>query len=307
MKRRSLFVLMLALLGAYLATGFYQVRPGQRAVVRRCGAVLPEPAGPGLHLGLPWGIDRVDRVAVDEQRELAVGYTEVGGPDDGKLPVGQLLTGDNNLLNLRLTVYYRVDPIHVVKFVLNQDRVDGLLRAVAEEAMVSAAAGRRIDPILMGQARDLEMALRSDLARRLASYPVGVTIEQVNLNFAQPPSDLIETFREVNRARTRREIMEREAMGLKSTEISLAKLNAESLRASGTAIARAKRTEATAQAERFLTLLRSLPTHAGERQQALFSLYVSKLQDVLSKMQIRVVNGDRVDQFIILPNSSRDR
>ena len=69
MKRRTLLVVLVSLVVlalAYAATGLYQVLPGEAAVVRRFGRVLPERPEPGLHLGLPWGMDRVDRVAVDQ-------------------------------------------------------------------------------------------------------------------------------------------------------------------------------------------------------------------------------------------------
>jgi membrane protease subunit HflK len=307
MKRRTILALAALVLVAYLATGFYQVRPGQRAVVRRCGALLDQPRGPGLHCGLPWGIDRVDLVAVDQQRELTVGYQEAAGPDPDNLPVGQMLTGDNHLINIRLTVYYRVNPEQAAEFVMNEDRLPKLLARLAEEAALSAVAGRRIDPILLGQARDLEESLRWRLVQRLADYPLGVVVEQVNLNFAQPPADLVETFREVNRARTRRDILEREALGLRSTEVSLARLDAEGTRAAGAASALAKKTQAQAEAERFLALLHSLPTHPPARQQTLLTLYLGKMQEVLRKLQIRTVSGDGIEQYIILPGSGRDR
>ena len=79
MKRRTLLLLGVTLAAAllgYAATGLYQVLPGEAAVVRRFGRVLPERPEPGLHLGLPWGMDRVDRVAVDQLRRVVVGYQE---------------------------------------------------------------------------------------------------------------------------------------------------------------------------------------------------------------------------------------
>src|SRR5262249_6232486 len=77
MKRRVLlFAGGLLLLLAYLATGLTEVRPGERAVIRRFGRVLEETPGPGLWIGLPWGMDRVDRVSVDSVRRVVVGYRE---------------------------------------------------------------------------------------------------------------------------------------------------------------------------------------------------------------------------------------
>ena len=92
--RKPLYALF-ALIALYLLTGVVQVRRGERAVVRRVGRVLDVPLEPGLSVGLPWGMDRVDRVEVDFMRSVTVGYAEEGNGD--AMPVGQLLTGDHNL------------------------------------------------------------------------------------------------------------------------------------------------------------------------------------------------------------------
>src|SRR5439155_5285971 len=98
---------LLALLAlAYLATGIYQVGPEERAVVRRFGKVVARP-GPGLGVGLPWGIDRVDRVPVRTVRQVRAGYDpEAAG--EGSAPVGQMHTGDQNLVNVQLVVDYAI-------------------------------------------------------------------------------------------------------------------------------------------------------------------------------------------------------
>ena len=58
------------LLSAYLLSGLTIVQPDEVGVVRRFGAVLHEPWEPGLHWGLPWGIDRVDRIKPNQTRHL---------------------------------------------------------------------------------------------------------------------------------------------------------------------------------------------------------------------------------------------
>src|SRR5262249_57024473 len=88
---------------AYLASGWVAVAPGEAAVVRRLGRVLPSPWGPGLHLGWPLGGDRVGRVRTEEVRRLTVGLA--GAPGAGSEPgAGEFLTGDLNLLRSEATV-----------------------------------------------------------------------------------------------------------------------------------------------------------------------------------------------------------
>src|SRR5262249_29070147 len=129
--RYILLVAVVVPLIAYLMTGLVQVQPGERAVVRRFGQVLPEKPGPGLWIGLPWGMDRVDRVSIDEVRRVEVGYQP--SQDDGiSTPPGQLLTGDHNLVNIRVVLRYRVGDKddQLEQFVLHRDRADILIAHV---------------------------------------------------------------------------------------------------------------------------------------------------------------------------------
>src|SRR5437868_9438100 len=99
---RVRYLLLFALL-AYLATGLAQVRPEERAVVRRFGKVVARP-GPGLWIGLPWGIDRVDRVPVRTVRQIKAGWVPETAPDAPGTPPGQFLTGDQNLVQVQLVL-----------------------------------------------------------------------------------------------------------------------------------------------------------------------------------------------------------
>src|SRR3954468_14021588 len=117
-----------ALLG-YLLTGVVQVRPGELAVVRRFGRVLDEKPVSGLWVGLPWGMDRVDRVEVDSVRSLEVGYDPESEERDA--PPVQVQTGDDNIVNIRLTLNYKVVPDEVADFVLQGERVPAVLARLA--------------------------------------------------------------------------------------------------------------------------------------------------------------------------------
>src|SRR5215471_11419711 len=93
--------LILIAVAIYLLTGIAQVRPEERAVVRRFGQVVARP-GPGLWIGFPWGIDRVDRVPIHTTQQLTVGYNPDTWSDVAGTPAGQLITGDHNLVNVQL-------------------------------------------------------------------------------------------------------------------------------------------------------------------------------------------------------------
>src|SRR5437763_17091986 len=71
MPARRVLLIGLAL---WLLTGVYMVRVDEQAVVRRLGGVVADHVPPGLHVGFPWGIDRVDRLKVREQKRLNIGF-----------------------------------------------------------------------------------------------------------------------------------------------------------------------------------------------------------------------------------------
>src|SRR5947208_1368877 len=139
--RRVLGLVLLAGLVGYGLTGVVQVRPGERAVVRRFGRVLTHSPDPGLWVGLPWGMDRVDRVVVDQMRSVTVGYID----DQEARPVGQLLTGDHNLVNVKVVLFYKVRPEEAADFVTHADRVDALLTRAVEAKTAGWVGGHTVD------------------------------------------------------------------------------------------------------------------------------------------------------------------
>src|SRR5690349_7615290 len=185
------------LLVSYLLTGLTQVRPGERAVVRRFGRVVDTP-GPGLWVGLPWGMDRVDRVAVDEVRRLSVGYRP--GEDEGvAAPAGQLLTGDHNLVNLQLSLHYTVRDDQFEDYYLQADRAEELLARAAESVLAECVAGQTVDELLIQGKTTLPGQLIEALEGRLAPYHLGVKIQAASVAYLLPPDEVKEAFDEVSR------------------------------------------------------------------------------------------------------------
>lgn len=301
---RWVLIIIVLFIVAYLVTGVYQVQPGEMAVVRRFGRVLDEPRLPGLNVGMPWGFDRVDRIAVDEQRQVVVGFAGNDAPIVVTAPPGQVLTGDNQLVDLRATIYYRVareDPHAVVRYVLNSDRVEGAIVRAAEVALTTTLAAERVDAVLLGQAKQLEQRLQEKLARTLAGYGMGVAIESVNLTYVQPPSEVAEVFREVNRARTQKEIAEREALGARQTDVSASRQEARRTRTAAAAAARDQVARAQAEADNFRALWAKYKDTNTDVQNALLTLYLQEMRYVLSRMQVRTLSDQNVDQTITLP------
>ena len=198
--RLVLYGLSALLLLGYAATGLYQVLPGESVLVRRFGRVLPERPEPGLHFGLPFGIDRVDRVAVDHLRRVIVGYQEGG---DAATPAGQLVTGDHNLVNVQAAIYYKIRPDHVADYVVHADRIDALTARAAETVMAGWVASRGVDEALLNGKVDLRAALVEQVQERIDDYALGIEVLDAPILLIAPPDEVKAAFDDVAREQTR--------------------------------------------------------------------------------------------------------
>jgi len=196
--RRWLIILGGLLLVGYLLTGVTQVRPGERAVVRRFGRVLDEKPGPGLWIGLPWGMDRVDRISVDTVRRVTVGYQP--STEESGTPAGQLLTGDQNLVNVQVVIDYEVREADVAEFVVQQDRVDGLVSRVTESVLAEWIGGRQVDDVLLRGKANLPRHLEQTVQERLEPYRLGIQVRQAHVAHLFPPDEVKSAFDDVSRA-----------------------------------------------------------------------------------------------------------
>ncbi len=201
MRRLALFALLV--FAAYLATGVTQVGPDERAVVTRFGAVVARP-GPGLWVGLPWGIDRVERVQVRTARQLVVGFAEDAVEDAGVTPPGQYLTGDHNLVNVRLILEYAIDdrdgPFE--GYVAQRDQVDVQLARAAETLTAEWAASRGVDEALLTGRAALPAWLAPRLTARLEGQRLGVLVQRVSVESLTAPNEVRAAFEAVNQAQT---------------------------------------------------------------------------------------------------------
>ena len=195
---------------AYLATGVYQVGPDERAVVRRFGQVVARP-GPGLGFGLPWGIDRVDRVPVRTVRQVRVGYSpDVVGTD--ATPAGQMLTGDQNLVNVQLVVDYAIGETDddLDNYVIHREQADATLARTAEAAAAEWVAGHTIDQTLRTGSAMLPAWVMERLAERLPELRLGVRVQRASVALLAAPDEVRAAFEAVDQAQT--------AMGTRKTQ-----------------------------------------------------------------------------------------
>lgn len=305
---RRLRYLLPLILVAYLLTGLAKVGYDERAVVRRFGQVVARP-GPGLWVGLPWGIDRVDRVQVRTVRQLAVGYIAEEANDAPGTPPGQMLTGDQNLINLKLVIEYAVDDREgeLEQFVTNEGQVPRVLAAEAEALAAEWVGTRTVDEVLSGRAA-IALRVSDRLQDRIAPHHLGVVVQRVSVADLSAPYEVQDAFQQVNQAqtniRTRRNQAEQEAQRLRNeSEAARVRLLTEA-----EAYRDEKLKAAAADAATFTARLEQFRRVAATNPDALTALWREEIGRVLAGVKqrgrIEVLddvlgpNGIEVNQFL---------
>lgn len=284
---------------AYLATGVYTVAEDEVAVVRRFGRVILPLSEPGLHAGLPWGFDRVQRVRPVEVKETVIG---VAGASDrllGSSQFSQYLTGDQNLVVIRTNVQYVVaDPVRYLFRVADPDR---LVARAAEAAVSESVAQESIDAVLTtGKARLVD-SIRRRIEATLAECDMGVSVGQVSLPEIVPPAEVKDAFDAVNRARITSQNTVLDAQRYANQTLleaaSTRQATLQQSHADATAVAQAARGEAT----RFNELLSSY-THNPALARS--ELYFKMIRDVLPAFRAKLLvdDGTGVDLSILREN-----
>lgn len=281
MRRLGIGLLLIFL--AYLATGFTPVRPGERAVVRRFGRIVAKP-GPGLYIGWPMGIERVDRVAVDQLQRVRVGYLPETD-QEGLTPPGQLLTGDHNLVNVLVLLDYAIDPEQVDRYVINAERVEGLVARTAEAALAEWVAGHGVDEVLLRAKSELPAWLLERTQARLNRFELGVDLRAASIGHLYPPEEVKSAFDDVSRAQTAIRTREHEARQEAARRLRAAE--AEALRIERTAAAyhREQQTLARADAENFERRLRQFQQLGPKNPHFLAGLWWEEMGQLFTRLK----------------------
>lgn len=199
-------LLVLVVLG-WLASGFYIVDAPERGVVTRFGAYHVT-TGPGPHWHLPWPVHQVETVNVDRNRTLP-------------LPTQLILTRDENLVRLDLTVQY--DVRDAKDFLFNVRLPEQTLNESIESVIREVVGRQDLDFIMTEGRRELADVTREGLQEIMDRYAAGLNVQTVNLQQAQPPEQVQPAFEDAIMAREDRERLINEADAVRNELIPAAR------------------------------------------------------------------------------------
>jgi modulator of FtsH protease HflK len=209
-------LIALALVAIWGFSGFFRVEPDERGVILRFGKVDRE-VGPGLSYHLPYPIESVLTPKVTRVNRTDVGMRMVEDSRRGTTLVRDvpeeslMLTGDENIVDVDFVVLWQIKPAGAADFLFNIQNPEGTVKAVAESAMREVIGRSNIQPILTGARQNIETAVQELMQKTLDEYGSGIQINQVQLQKVDPPSQVIDAFRDVQAARADLERAQNEA------------------------------------------------------------------------------------------------
>ena len=291
---RLLALIGLVALVAWLASGFYRVQPDQEGIVLRFGAYTGS-TGPGLNYHIPWPVEEALTPAVTRVNRTIIGFETLGdtsradpGRDVPTREVPQealMLTGDENIIDINLSVFWRIKDAEAYLF--NTRHPDATVKSVAESVMREVIGRTPIQPALTEARARIEQQVAAGTQAVLDQYGTGVEITQVQLQKVDPPADVIESFRDVQRATTDAETARNEAESYRNDIVPRARGDAARITAEAEGSRQANIAEAAGQAQRFLSVYNA---YTASKDVTLRRLYIETMQEILTKTPSIIVD-----------------
>jgi membrane protease subunit HflK len=290
--RRGLILVGAAAVAIWLASGFYRVQPEEQGVVLRFGK-LDRITQAGLNYHMPWPVEEVLRPQVTRVNRIEVGFRSgTTQPGARNTPVREvadeslILTGDENIIDVNFVVLWKVG--NVADFLFNIRDPEATVKAAAESVMREIIGQTPIVEATTEGRRTIETRAREQLQALMNDYGAGILIDEMQLQKADPPQEVIDAFRDVQRAQADRERAQNEAEAFANDIIPRARGEAERLIQDSEAYRQEAVARATGEAGRFTSVLA-----AYDKAQEITAkrLYLETMEDVLKGMNKVILDG----------------
>jgi membrane protease subunit HflK len=233
----------------------YSIGPDEVGIVQRFGRYMATTPS-GLHLKIPFGVDKVTPVKVERvfKEEFGMRTLRAGVKTQyssrSYLDESLMLTGDLNILDVRWIVQFKIADPYKLLFE-TREPVDNV-RNISEAVMRRHVGDYRVDEVLTTKREEINDLVQIEMQKILDSYNTGIQIVTVKLQDVNPPDEVKPAFNEVNEAKQEKERTINQAWEAYNKVIPRAKGEAEKVirQAEGYQVDKINR--AKGEAERFL-------------------------------------------------------
>ena len=276
---KSPWIIGLIALGALWAfNSFHTIQADEQGVVLRLGE-FQRTVAPGLQFAA-WPIETMETLPVE-----AVNQINFGG--DGNSTSSQMLAGDQNLVDIRFTVQWKIaDPTQYLFNVREQER---LVRTVAESAMREVVGRTPAEEIRTRGRFEAQQQVRELTQAALENYQSGISILGVQLEKADPPPQVIDAFEEVQRAEQNQNRFIREAEQYRNQVLGQSRGEASKIVEDAKAYSARVVNEAEGEAQRFKSIYEE---YAKAKDVTRKRLFLEMMENVMANSNKVIVEGN---------------
>lgn len=269
----------------------YIVKPGEQAVIQRLGAWERTKVNEGLSFKLPWPIETVAKVNVNQVRKMTIGYSDVygrGGVGKRDIPAESLmLTSDRNIVDVDLEIQWDIKSAEQYLFEIKGQ--EQTIKQVAESAIREQIGKTDMFKIITTDRDIVANQARQILQDNLDEYNSGVNIKEVLIQTAEVHPDVQSAFQDVQSAKQDAEDKQNVARAYREDIIPKARGQAIQLTQNAEAYKQSTVARATGDASRFDAVYQAYKTGEDVTKKR---IYLETMEDVLQNAQKIIIDDN---------------
>jgi membrane protease subunit HflK len=277
----------------WLGSGFFIVQEGQQAVVTSFGK-YSHTADAGFQWRMPYPFQAHETVNFTQLRSKEVGRNNVVAATG--LRDSSMLTQDENIVDIRFTVQYRLKDARAFLFE-NRDPEDAVTLA-AESAVREIVGKSKIDSVLYEQRDAIAADLVKSVQNQLDRLKAGIVVVNVNVQSVQPPEQVQAAFEDTLKAGQDGDRLKKEGLAYASDVIPKAQGTSARLREESEGYKAKTIAEADGDARRFSSVLaeyQKAPAVTRDR------MYIDTMRQVYSNVSKVMIDSRSNSNLLYLP------
>ena len=305
--KKPITLFIIGAIAVWALSGFYRVDADEQGVVLRFGKYT-NMTQPGLNYHLPFPIESVVTPKVSRVNRIDVGFrssTEVGRAAIADIKEeSAMLTGDENIVDINYSVFWVIKDAS--KYLFNVQDPIGTIKVVAETAMREVIARKKIQVILTQGRAEIENEVQKIMQQILDSYGSGVDITQVQAQKSDPPTQVIDSFRDVQAAKADKERAQNEAEAYANDVIPRARGEAAKITQEAEGYKREVVAQAEGEASRFIAIYNEYAKAKTVTQERMYLETMEKVLSGVNKIIIDKQSGSGVVPYLSLPELKKN-
>lgn len=277
----------------WLASGVFIVQEGQQGVITSFGK-YSRTVDAGIQYRLPYPFQAHEVVSFTQLQTVDVGRNSVGQASG--LRDSSMLTQDENIIDIRFTVQYRLKDSR--DYLFENVNTDEAVTQASESAVREIVGRSNMDSVLYEQRDAIATDLAKSIQAQLDRLKTGIQIVNVNVSSVQPPEQVQAAFDDAFRATADRERLKNEGEAYANDVIPRAQGQAARLREDAEAYRARVVSFAEGDSQRFKSVLaeyQKAPAVTRDR------LYIDTMQQVYSRVTKVMVDAKSGSNLLYLP------